>query len=120
MKELEGEMSHLTETVEQHMDLLEACVWATEQSAVSLSHICSKEEKTTGEGDNAQVGLGMDGVLSAEGGAATLSSCGIPNHPSTPHPLSSCRKPQEFYGRVPWDAYHTQFEILAEAQAWDS
>ena len=30
------------------------------------------------------------------------------------------RKPQEYDGRVPWDAYHAQFEILAEAQAWDS
>ena len=38
-------------------------------------------------------------------------------------PVTSCRsvrrKPVEFDGRVAWEAYLAQFELLADAQGWD-
>ena len=58
-------------------------------------------------------------MLSARGGDVVLESCGMSSPPST-HPLACCRKPQKYDGRVPWDAFQAQFEILAEVQAWDS
>ena len=129
MQELEGEMTRLTETVEQRMGHLEARLQAAEQSALShgapFAATCPKREKPSGEDDHASNGGGQhgwdaEGVFSVRGGTSAPGSCGTPNHPSTPPPLACRRKPQEYDGRVPWDAYHAQFEILAEAQAWDS
>ena len=60
MQELEGEVSCLTEMVEQCIDCLEVRVRAADLSAVSFTAICSKEEKITGESDNAS-NAGRDG-----------------------------------------------------------
>ncbi|MPC47414.1 hypothetical protein E2C01_041159 [Portunus trituberculatus] len=43
-----------------------------------------------------------------------------PRHPLAPRQdQPSRRKPSEFDGKVAWEAYLAQFELLANAQAWD-
>lgn len=41
------------------------------------------------------------------------------HHPTSPcHRSLSKRKPADFDGQVPWEAYKAQFDILADAQSW--
>ncbi|XP_069986319.1 uncharacterized protein [Penaeus vannamei] len=39
--------------------------------------------------------------------------------PASPHDCQRWRKPSEFDGKVAWEAYLAQFELLAGAQGWD-
>jgi len=41
-----------------------------------------------------------------------------PRHTGSPMELGTRRKPSEFDGRVAWEAYLAQFELVADAQGW--
>ena len=96
MKEMEEESSCLSQGVEQRVGYLEARLPAAEQFIVSDGApypVCAKEERPTGEDDEArsmdsQHSLGAEGVWPACSGAAILGCCGAPASSATP-PLST-------------------------------
>jgi len=59
-------------------------------------------------------------TASEEGGCECRSHHGVApvSPPPAPRAGHTGRKPAEFDGKVSWEAYHAQFEILAKAQGW--
>ncbi|MPC87890.1 hypothetical protein E2C01_082770 [Portunus trituberculatus] len=49
----------------------------------------------------------------------TLSLSPPPPPPRSPFPRFKSRKPAEYDGKVAWESYAAQFDLLAAAQGWD-
>ncbi|MPC74922.1 hypothetical protein E2C01_069302 [Portunus trituberculatus] len=51
--------------------------------------------------------------------ARALSLSPPPSPPCLPFPRFKSRKPAEYDGKVAWESYGAQFDLLAVAQGWD-
>ncbi|XP_045101316.1 uncharacterized protein LOC123498216 [Portunus trituberculatus] len=58
-------------------------------------------------------------LASSSGMARVLSLSPPPSPPRSPLPRFKSRKPAEYEGKVAWESYAAQFDLLAAAQGWD-